>query len=328
MNLVGNAVKFTRAGEVTVRADRGRDAQGEALLVVEVEDTGPGIEPEMVGELFKPFSQARAGLAAHGGTGLGLAISRDYARLMGGDITVTSRPGHGVRLPARRPARGGARDRSPAPAPSGRIVRIGDAQGALRILIIDDDADSRDWLRLLLLDVGYEVVEAGDGIAGLALVASWRPHVVLTDVEMPGMDGAQVIEAILAMPPGERPVVVAVTASAFDDQKASILATGAAAVLHKPCREGPLLEELGRRLGVTYLRAPVAEAEAEVLPPPAGPLPADLATALRSAAATADYDRLTELVAAIPADHAAAARALSAMVERFAYDEIEARLRD
>ncbi len=94
-NLIGNAVKFTREGGVLVRVRVRRGAAGEPTLAVEVEDTGPGIEPGKVGELFRPFAQVRAGIEAQGGTGLGLALSRRFAQLMGGDVTLESRPGAG-----------------------------------------------------------------------------------------------------------------------------------------------------------------------------------------------------------------------------------------
>jgi PAS domain S-box-containing protein len=326
VNLIGNAVKFTASGAVTVRAAVEGEG-GEARLVVEVEDTGPGIEPEMLGALFKPFSQARAGIEAQGGTGLGLAISREYARMMGGDITFTSRAGTGSLFRFAVPC---AESRAPTlapPVPAGRVVGIEGAGDPCRILIVDDDEDHRGWVRLLLLQIGFEVREARNGLEGLALFTSWRPRLVLMDVNMPVMNGLDAMRAIRALPGGAPVAILAVTASAFDDEQDAILAAGADAVLRKPCREGELLEDIGRRLGLAYVRAAAIEAAHAAAPSPAGGLSPELALALRDAAHVADYERLMELIARVPAEHDAEASALRAMTERYAYEEIEARLR-
>jgi PAS domain S-box-containing protein len=323
MNLIGNAVKFTARGAVTVRATYARDA---ATLAVEVDDTGPGIEPEMLGVLFKPFSQARAGLAAQGGTGLGLAISREYARMMGGEITVESRPGEGSVFRFAIPCEAALAPAPEATAPAGRIVGIEGAGERPRILIVDDDEDSRSWLRLLLTQLGFEVREAENGAVGLAMFSAWRPPLVLLDVNMPVLDGFDTMKAIRALSYGARTAIVAVTASAFDDQRDAILAAGADAVLRKPCREGELLAEIGRRLGLTYRRA-VDPRDVEAATPGVDALPPDLTAALREAVLAADYEHLTDLIAALPAEHAATATALRAMAERYAYEEIDAMLR-
>jgi CheY-like chemotaxis protein len=325
VNLIGNAVKFTARGTVTVRAAVAAE-RGEARLVVEVSDTGPGIEPEMLGALFKPFSQARAGIEAQGGTGLGLAISREHARMMGGDITVTSRAGAGSVFRFAVPWAESEAPSAAPPVPAGRVVGIAGAGAPSRVLLVDDDDDNRGWLRLLLLQVGFEVREARNGLEGLALFTSWRPRLVLMDVNMPVMNGLEATRAIRALPEGARVEILAVTASAFDDEQDAILAAGADAVLRKPCREGELLEEIGRRLGLTYVRAAV-DAPRAAAASPAGGLSPELILALRAAAHVADYERLMELIAGVPAEHDAMASALRALTERYAYEEIEARLR-
>jgi PAS domain S-box-containing protein len=329
VNLLGNAVKFTRGGGVSVRARAGgADAP---RLVVEVEDTGPGIDAEALGGLFRPFVQARAGIHAQGGTGLGLAISREYARMMGGDITVTSEVGVGsvfrleipLEVAAIAPAEGAAR--------RGRVVGLAGGAPAPRILVTDDDAYSRTWLILLLEQIGFTVREATDGAEAVALFEAWRPDLVLMDMNMPVMDGYTAIGAIRALPGGAGAAIVAVTASAFDHDRSRILEAGASAVLRKPCSEAELLETIRTHLGISYLVAapePAAPPRAGGPGPGAIALPADVAAALREAARAADYERLTTLLGALAPDHDAFAEALAALVGRYAYDEIEALLRD
>jgi CheY-like chemotaxis protein len=328
VNLIGNAVKFTVAGSVTVRADRVAGASGAHDLVVEVEDTGPGIEPDTLRQLFKPFSQGRAGVEAQGGTGLGLAISREYARMMGGDITVTSRVGAGSLFRFSCPCREIEAKPAMPIAPVGKIVGVVDAGTPWRVLIVDDDEDSRGWLCALLAEVGFAVREAANGLEGLGLVASWRPHVVLMDVNMPVMNGYDAMRSIRAMARDEQPSIIALTASAFDDQQAEIRAAGADVVLRKPCRARDVFRELERQLGLTYTRAaPIAEEAPSTSSTVAAP-PADAVVALCEAAHVADYERLLELIDRLPAEHAGMASSLRELLGRYAYDEIQARLRE
>ncbi len=243
---------------------------------------------------------------------------------MGGDLTVTSRVGEGSVFRFVVPCSASLGPAVARAAPAQRVVAIAGGGDPPRVLLVDDDADNRGWLRLLLLQIGFDVREAENGAEALALVASWRPRLVLLDVNMPVMNGFEVMRAIRAMRSGERTAIVAVTASAFDDQRALVLAAGADAVLRKPCREGDLLDEIGRQLDITYLRAADPAAAPAEASPPEGTISAELAAALLEAVDVADYERIIELTGRLPAEHAAALRALA---ERFAYDELAARLR-
>ncbi len=149
--------------------------------------------PAQLGRLFEAFAQAESSTSKkYGGTGLGLAITRQFARLMGGDVTVTSEPGRGstfsIRLPVRTVA---PEERAPAAASAGT---------AGTVLVIDDDAAARDLLRRFLTGEGYRVIEAADGEAGLALARTEAPNAITLDVLMPGMDGWAVLAALKADP--------------------------------------------------------------------------------------------------------------------------------
>ena len=252
VNLLGNAVKFTEKGAVAARLSVRREEAGDRLVAA-IEDTGPGISPEEIAGLFQPFAQARAGLEARSGTGLGLALSRQFARLMGGDVTVESRVGEGSVFRFEIPLEAA----SPA-SPTHRLPRLGRVVGIFgpasppRVLITDDQEDNRTWLRKLLQQIGFDVREAQNGAEALTVFDTWSPHVVLMDLHMPNMDGFAAMRAIRARPGGREVAIVAVTASAFDDTREQIFEAGADGWVRKPCREAEILDEIARLIGVQY----------------------------------------------------------------------------
>jgi signal transduction histidine kinase/DNA-binding NarL/FixJ family response regulator len=330
VNLLGNATKFTQRGGVVMRLRVLPEAG--PRLSIEIADTGPGISKAELGDLFQPFSQARVGVESLGGTGLGLALSREFARLMGGDVTVESHVGKGSVFRFEIPFELGApptpKRRAPEP---GRVVGIAPSPGTPRILIVDDHDWNRAWLRELLTQVGFEVLEAGNGATALEVFDAWAPRLVLMDLHMPDMDGIAVMRAIRARPGGREVVVVVVTASAFDDMRDPIFEAGADGWLRKPCREGELLQEISRLCGVQYRYA--SEPVRSLSPAPMAAvrpetrIPPEMAEDLRRAAHVADYDLLSDLIAAIPSDHAALAQDLRLLADRYAYEEVERRLR-
>jgi signal transduction histidine kinase len=330
VNLLGNAIKFTHEGGVTVRLGV-RSAGGAARLSVEVEDTGPGLSAEEMQELFKPFVQTRVGVQAHGGTGLGLALSREFVRVMGGDITVESRVAAGSVFRFDIPLEIGSQPSDARPlATAEGVVGIVAQDRAPRILIADDDEDGRSWLTQLLQQLGFEVREVGDGLEAVACAKQWRPDLVLMDMNMPVMDGYAATRTIRASSEIRDTVIVALTAAAFDDARSGILEAGADGCLLKPCQEAELLEEIRRLLEIEYQYAP--EPPRPVSPPSSGRarplspearLPATLAARLRSAAHVADYDRLNELIDEIPPECKGVTAELRRLTDRFAYEEIE-----
>jgi signal transduction histidine kinase/CheY-like chemotaxis protein len=322
INLLSNAMKFTREGSVTARFSVRPAAKGPRLRA-EVEDTGPGIAPEELAALFQPFAQASAGVQAGGGTGLGLAISRDLARLMGGDVEVESTLGQGSTFRLEIPC---AQSSAPSGAAAGPWpARCAVLEGSsARILVVDDAEDNAAWLEDLLRQVGFEVRSAADGAAALIAVDDWDPHLVLMDMFMPVMDGYAATRAIRGRRAGRRPFVVAVTANAFEEARAAIFDAGADGWVRKPFREADVLEEIARHLGVRYVHADappvmVAPAASRV---EARPLPADLAGELCDAAFLADYERLGEIILAIPPELAGVAAEIRRLADGFEYERI------
>jgi PAS domain S-box-containing protein len=333
VNLLGNAVKFTREGGITMRLRTQPGDAGELRLLVEIEDTGQGIAADELDALFRPFAQASAGRQAHSGTGLGLAISREFARLMGGDLTVESGLGRGsvFRLDLPIELDGAPRPERAAPRPE-QVVGLLGAPRSIRILVADDDGDNRGWVRQLLRDVGFEVREATNGAEAVAEVERWRPHLVLMDMNMPVLDGYSAMRAIRAGATDRRTAIVAVTASAFDDARDAIFAAGADAWLRKPVRDADLLEEIRGQLQLEYRYAAEPRRSLTplrfraVTPQSSALLAPDLRARIQGAARSADYERLHELILEIPTDLARLAEDLQRHLDAYAYDQIEAAL--
>ncbi len=253
INLLGNAVKFTQAGGVTVRMTTGPDTGNRIRLVVEVSDTGPGIAEEELPRLFTRFEQARAGQAALSGTGLGLAISRGLAQLMGGEITVRSAVGAGSVFRVALPV--GIIERS-APGPqklSRRIRSLAPDETRRKALVVDDIPDNREILALMLTRVGFEIRSANDGEQGVALAAEWNPDIILMDIRMPGMDGFEATRRIRALEKGRRVPILAISASAFEEDRTQALDAGVDDFVSKPFRANELLLKIGLLLGVRYV---------------------------------------------------------------------------
>jgi CheY-like chemotaxis protein len=207
LNLIGNAVKVTKAGTVSVRLTYD---QAESLMRVEVIDTGPGITGEDQGRLFKRFSQIDGSLSRQAsGAGLGLAICKGLVEAMGGSIGVTSDLGRGSRFWFQIPAPISVDEASEAAARPDRIALSG-----VRVLVVDDHHANRDLARLCLAGVGAEVTLAEDGRQAVELAAHSPFDVILMDLRMPVLDGRGAFHAIRAGGPNVRTPMIAFTADA------------------------------------------------------------------------------------------------------------------
>ncbi len=231
-NLVGNAVRATSRGAVTVRADAALTDDRYELSVA-IADTGPGIAPDVLAQLFTPYVQGDK-RAAQGGSGLGLVISRQIAEAMGGHIDAESALGRGSTFTLRlslRAATEAERARvtlSSAPPPSAHV-------GA--VLVADDNAINRLVLREMLRQLGLEVELVGDGAGALAMLDARRFDAVLTDLQMPGIDGVELLRRVRAREAGaERVPMLVISAAVTEAERAKCFDAGADAVLLKPIR--------------------------------------------------------------------------------------------
>jgi signal transduction histidine kinase/DNA-binding response OmpR family regulator len=222
LNLLSNACKFTSQGEVKLRARKVTD--GRNWVEFAVADTGIGMTPEQQAKLFEEFTQADSSTARrYGGTGLGLAITRKLARMMGGDVTVTSEPGKGSVFTARLPA---------GPDPVAKAATNGSRPpGNDCVLVVDDDATARELIAEQLKAEGFSVVTAAGGLEGLKLAKDLRPMVITLDVMMPDLDGWSVLAALRQDPDlAEIPVIMI---TILDEHRRGV-ALGAAGYLTKP----------------------------------------------------------------------------------------------
>ncbi|MGR4862800.1 PAS domain S-box protein [Caulobacter sp. LARHSG274] len=245
-NLIGNAVKFTLAGSVTLRVSL-VEPEGEAdtpRITFEVIDTGVGIAAEAQGRLFERFQQADASTTRRfGGSGLGLAITRRLAEMMGGEVGFTSREGAGstFRLTIAAP---------PAQAPAEERPIADDLLEGLRILVVEDNATNRMVVRRVLEQLGAMVDTADDGLAGVAAAQHGGFDLILMDVQMPGIDGLEAARRIRALPgPAARTPIIALTANVMSHQRASYLAAGMDGVAAKPIVPAALIGEIVRLAG-------------------------------------------------------------------------------
>ena len=233
MNLVGNAVKFTADGVVTVAVDTAARPGGRAVLQLSVTDTGPGMTAEELGRLFQPFVQGRQG-QRYGGTGLGLALTQQIVDLMGGHVEVDSEPGRGSTFTVVVDLANGRED---ARLDEGQAPEALDLAGGvpLRVLVADDNDTNLLVAEAMLTALGAQVVTVHDGDEAVDALRSRAFDLVLLDNRMPRLSGPDAARAIRALPgPAARTRLVALTASVTDDDRDAFTASGMDDVLVKP----------------------------------------------------------------------------------------------
>ena len=235
LNLLSNACKFTKGGEVTLRTRTIVD--GRNWIEFAVSDTGIGMTPEQQAKLFQEFMQADSSTARQfGGTGLGLAITRKLAQMMGGDVTVTSELGSGSIFTVRLPA---SEDQAPYSTNRGNAEPC----GADCVLVIDDDATARELIAHNLQVAGFSAVTASGGLEGLKLAKELRPVAITLDVMMPDLDGWSVLAALRQDTElAEIPVIMV---TILDEQRRAT-SLGAAGYLTKPIDQHTLQRMMGR----------------------------------------------------------------------------------
>jgi two-component system, sensor histidine kinase len=243
LNLVGNAIKFTESGEVLLKVVSRAAKAGFADVTFEVRDSGIGMDPVVVGELFEPFYQADgAPTRRRGGTGLGLAISQRIAAAMGAQIAVDSQPGVGSRFwfTLRLKVDESTHAATPDSALGG-LDETGPLSGT--VLVVEDNEVNRMIARQILVSLGVEVLEASDGAEALDVLQDTSVDLVLMDCQMPVMDGYVATRAIRereARLGRRRLPIVALTADAFDDDAIRTREAGMDAHLGKPYTRGQL----------------------------------------------------------------------------------------
>ncbi|MEJ5311341.1 MAG: PAS domain S-box protein [Anaerolineae bacterium] len=338
LNLLSNAIKFTEKGGVTLRVETAA-ASGESELTpaslcrlyFEVEDTGIGIAPEELDELFKAFTQTSSGKRSQEGTGLGLPISRRFVELMGGTLSVRSQLGKGSSFRFSIQVEPVTAEQVTQTPPPRQVIGLAPDQPEYRILIVDDRGENRLLIRELLASAGFAVREAANGREAIAMHAAWHPHLIFMDIRMPVMDGYAATQHIKATPEGANTVIVALTASALEEDRQTSLAMGCDDYLRKPVRAIEVFEMVAQHLPVRYVYAdhiaPDNKLETVmatfVLTPQAlAALPAAWRAEVRAAALRARGDLVQDLITQIQTEHPAVATSLSQLVDEFQFHQI------
>ena len=258
INVLGNAVKFTSQGRVIFRVSHARQ-----MALFEIEDSGPGIPPDELGEIFEPFARGSAiGGAASGAsvgsTGLGLTISKMLTDVMGGEMTVGSiagpvpRTGTVFRIRLFLPE---VRAEAAGEFEPPRTQRIGYAGSRRRLLVVDNEEVDRELLRNVLVPLGFELRQAASGQDCLDLLHDFSPDAILMDLAMPGIDGWETIRRIRAEQLSDAPVAI-VSANAFEKGVDNDVGIPAEDFILKPVRKSELLDWLGRVLALQWIDAP------------------------------------------------------------------------
>jgi PAS domain S-box-containing protein len=334
INLLGNAVKYTKEGGFALRVYSKEITDGEEVkcrLYVEVEDSGAGIAPDELKTVFDAFIQVSSSKGTTEGTGLGLAITHRYISLMGGELKVMSELGKGslfkfdiqVEL---------TNDVDIAPQQSQRrIIGLEPGQFNYRLLIVDDKPENRLLLKKLLLTVGLtDLKEAVNGAEAVEIFKQWQPHLIWMDMRMPVMSGYEATRQIKALPEGPPTKIVAVTASAFDDEREQVFVAGCDEFLRKPYRESEIFDIMAKQLGVRYQYAeeqppetqPTAMPKKELTATDLANLPEVLRTELHQAAIDLNMGRIATNIEQIKEVDAVVAEALKILVENFEYDKL------
>ena len=343
INIVGNAVKFTAKGCVILRITADRDnvemqdfesPQGEGQktsmakfrLMMEVEDTGPGIAEDDLSKLFNPFVQTTVGMRTQGGTGLGLAISQEYVRMMGGDFTVQSVVGSGsvfrfnIVLEETDNASVAQKDETR------RVVGLQPGQQPFRVLVADDKQDNRDLLVQLLQSAGFDIRAVCNGEEALRANKTWQPHLILMDTHMPGIGGHEAIQRIRVGNDNKEVRIISVTASAFKENREEMIAAGADDFIGKPFRENELFEKIKRLLALEYVYeeklSDIEQVTTRVTQESLASMPADLLGEIRAAIIEADVDQALAAIDLLEAHDAGIAGELRRLAKKYEYQTL------
>ncbi|OIP29585.1 MAG: hypothetical protein AUK47_27185 [Deltaproteobacteria bacterium CG2_30_63_29] len=338
-NLLSNAVKFTASGGVALRVAVRQDvpaSNATRQLVVEVEDSGAGIPPEEMTKLFKSFEQTTSGKMLRSGTGLGLAISRKLAELLGGTLEARSELGKGSTFRLEIPVKQGRRGSIITACLPAHVKALATGQPVFRVLVVDDNEDNRSFLMALLLGVGFDSRSVNDGAQAVLEAEAWAPHLILMDMQMPILSGAEAIGRIRRRQGGAAVKILAVTANAFDDDRQAAIKAGADDYLAKPFREEMLFAKMQALLGVRYQNAEdEGRTPAKVTGLPAAGeraavarLPEELVDGLRWATLCADFDAIVELISRVEPHSTELAQEMGRLVNGYDYANLLVLLND
>ena len=333
LNLLGNAVKFTDTGYVSLKVNLGQpernqpNLKGVQWIEFSVEDSGPGIAEHELTNLFEPFTQTATGRKTEQGTGLGLSISRKFVELMAGKLQVESVLGQGSRFTFVIPVKVVSAVAEPKPQQMRRVVGLAKSQPRYRILVVDDRWENRQLMVDLLEPIGFEVKEVSNGEDAITCWEDWRPHLIWMDIQMSGLDGCETTRQIKAQPQGPETTIIALTASVLRGDVAVIYAAGCDDYVSKPFLEREILDKIGQHLNAQYIyentKIDQLEPSETVSLETLTVMPSDWLELLYQASVQLDANKITALTAQIPEEHSALRKSIQAMVNNFDFDQIK-----
>jgi two-component system sensor histidine kinase/response regulator len=327
VNLIGNAIKFTDKGIIAVHARVEKVNENTSNLIVEIQDSGSGIQNSELSSLFKHFVQTSTGIKKGSGTGLGLVLSRELAILMGGNITVLSQVGKGSVFTFQVEIKKGEIVNIERNSTK-RVICIDKGEKAYRILVVDDKEEDLLVVVNLLKLVGFEVNVAVNGADAIEKFLAWSPHLILMDTRMPVMDGYEASLRIKSTEKGRSTPIIALTTSTFEENRQKVELLSLQGYIRKPFRETELFNTIGNVLGVKYLYEQEKTAFAEgkyvnddvAILEDLAKLPDKLILQMQDAVSVADIDLLIELIHGIEADNAELAQHLLTHAMNYDYD--------
>jgi signal transduction histidine kinase/CheY-like chemotaxis protein len=331
INLLGNAIKFTSSGSVTLRVRE----QGKSIdptvhnLLFEIEDTGAGIAPSEIDSLFQAFTQTETGRKSQEGTGLGLPLSQKFIELMGGEITVSSQLGKGTTFKFNIQGQASEASLIEAQKITRRVIGLEPNQQEYRILIVDDRFENRQLLLKLLQPIGFQLQEASNGQEAINLWQSWQPHLIWMDMRMPVINGYEATQQIRSHLNGQATAILALTASTLEEEKAIVLSAGCDDFVRKPFQEEVIFDKMAQYLGVRYVYEElnsdtlsksemIAKLTAEAL----AIMSDEWLNELSEAAALIDKELIAQLLTQIPQENQTLATAIQQQVDNFDFDRL------
>ncbi len=338
INLLNNALKFTRKGFVstslaserlngTIMDSKSTD-NGELRIHFDVEDTGPGIAQEDFENIFEAFVQPQSEQEGQEGTGLGLPISRRFIGLMGGEIAVKSEKGKGSLFSFYIRVKVVDKVDIPNIQPDRQTVSLAPNQPSYRILVADDNWDNRQLLIKMLSPFKFELREAVNGQQTVEKWNTWKPHLIFMDIQMPIMGGLEATRRIKASDKGQETIIIAITASVFEEERDRVLSAGCDDFLRKPYFKTDIVLMMEKHLGIRFIYKDLnngthPKLDQDVMSPTnIAKLPTDLMQNLGNAAVRAEMDRIFDLIDEIRKHNNELAEGFENLAKDFAYDKI------
>ena len=336
INLLGNALKFTETGSITLRVKSEDPTKNIHTLYFEVEDTGIGIAPDDLEKIFEPFSQSSDNIDKTEGTGLGLTITREFINLMGGTIKVESELDKGSLFRFEIIVNNAKDSEIIKTSQSRRVLCLTPDQPSFRILVVEDILESRNLLVKLLKKVGFEVQEAPNGKVGIEIFKAWKPHLIWMDMRMPVMDGYEATRLIKKTKAGQKTVIIALTAHAFEEERQQILKVGCDDFIKKPYLEEELFAAMEKHLRTKFIyEEPEIFISEEtqnklktITPESLAGIPEEIKKNLLKATTKLDQKYCFKLLDQLSITNKEAAHTLRVLVDNYRFEELENLLED